>query len=155
MIDIGSMTDNFSETGQKVVRRAIEVSKSRDHNFLSVVHVFTALGDVESALFIETMQAVGIDPHSVTRLLDQELAKSPQYVGRKMAIAEPTRDLFNRALKRARSQGRLQIESYDLFATLFTDPNGTPAEILRGFGVDPSSATDTVSQRVRAREEQS
>ena len=62
------MTDKFSETGQKVVRRAIEVSKSRDHNFLSVVHLFTALGEIESALFSETMQAVGIDPHSVTRL---------------------------------------------------------------------------------------
>jgi ATP-dependent Clp protease ATP-binding subunit ClpA len=87
-------------------------------------------------------------------LLDQELAKSPQYVGRKMAIPEPTRDLFNRALRRARSQGRQQIESYDLFATLFTDPNGAPAEILRRLGVDPSSATDTISQRVRTREEQ-
>jgi hypothetical protein len=154
MIDLGSMTDKFSETGQKVVRRAIEVSKSRDHNFLSVLHVFTALGDVESALFIEAMQAVGIDPHSVTRLLDQELAKSQQYVGRKMAIPEPTRDLFNHALRRARSQGRQQIESYDLFATLFTDPNGAPAEILRRLGVDPSSAADTISQRIRTREAQ-
>ncbi len=154
MIDLGSMTDKFSETGQKVVRRAIEVSKGRDHNFLSVVHVFTALGDVESALFNETMQAVGIDPHSVTRLLEQELAKSPQYVGRKMAIPETTRDLFNRALRRARSQGRQQIESYDLFATLFTDLNGVPAEILRRLGVDPANATDAISQRVRTREEQ-
>src|SRR5574341_1927720 len=154
MIDLGSMTDKFSETGQKVFRRAIEVSKSRDHNFLSVVHVFTALGDVETALFLETMQAVGIDPHSVTRLLDHELAKSPQYVGKKMAIPEPTRDLFNRALRRARSQGRQQIESYDLFATLFPDPNGAPAEILRGLGVDPALVADTISQRVRAREEQ-
>jgi ATP-dependent Clp protease ATP-binding subunit ClpA len=148
------MTDKFSETGQRVVRRAIEVSKSRDHNFLSVVHVFTALGDVENALFVEAMQAVGIDPHSVTRLLEQELAKSPQYVGRKMAIPETTRDLFNRALKRARSQGRQQIESYDLFTTLFTDLNGVPAEILRRLGADPANATETISQRVRTREEQ-
>ncbi len=154
MIDLGSMTDKFSESGQKVVRRAIEVSKSRDHNFLSVVHVFTALGDVEGALFSETMQAIGVDPHSVTRLLDQELNKSPQYVGRKMAIPETTRDLFNRALKRARGQGRPQIESYDLFATLFTDLNGAPAEILRRLGIDPTHATDTISQRVRTREEQ-
>ncbi|HEX5082949.1 MAG TPA: ATP-dependent Clp protease ATP-binding subunit [Blastocatellia bacterium] len=148
------MTDKFSETGQKVVRRAIEVSKSRDHNFLSVVHLFTALGEIESALFSETMQAVGIDPHSVTRLLDQELAKSPIHTGRKMAIPEPTRDLFNRALRRARSQGRQTIESYDLFATLFTDQNGVPAEILRRLGVDPGDATETISQRVRTREEQ-
>jgi len=148
------MTDKFSETGQKVVRRAIEVSKSRDHNFLSVVHLFTALGEIEGALFSETMQAVGIDPHSVTRLLEQELAKSPIHVGRKMAIPEPTRDLFNRALRRARSQGRQTIESYDLFATLFTDQGGVPAEILRRLGVDPGEATETISQRVRTREEQ-
>ncbi|HEX2489649.1 MAG TPA: ATP-dependent Clp protease ATP-binding subunit [Blastocatellia bacterium] len=148
------MTDKFSETGQKVVRRAIEVSKSRDHNFLSVVHLFTALGEIESALFSETMQAVGIDPHSVTRLLDQELAKSALHVGRKMAIPEPTRDLFNRALRRARSQGRQTIESYDLFAALFTDQSGVPAEILRRLGVDPADATETISQRVRTREEQ-
>jgi ATP-dependent Clp protease ATP-binding subunit ClpC len=148
------MTDKFSETGQKVVRRAIEVSKSRDHNFLSVVHLFTALGEIESALFSETMQAVGIDPHSVTRLLDQELAKSAVHVGRKMAIPEPTRDLFNRALRRARSQGRQTIESYDLFAALFTDQSGVPAEILRRLGVNPADATETISQRVRTREEQ-
>jgi len=154
VIDLGSMTDKFSDTGQKVVRRAIEVSKSRDHNFLSVVHLFTALGEIESALFSETMQAVGIDPHSVTRLLEQELAKSPIHVGRKMAIPEPTRDLFNRALRRARSQGRQTIESYDLFATLFTDQSGVPAEILRRLGVDPADATETIFQRVRTREEQ-
>ena len=154
MIDLGSMTDKFSETGQKVVRRAIEVSKSRDHNFLSVVHLFTALGEIESALFSETMQAVGIDPHSVTRLLEQELAKSPIHVGRKMGIPEPTRDLFNRALRRARSQGRQTIESYDLFATLFTDQSGAPAEILRRLGVAPADATETISQLVRRREEQ-
>jgi hypothetical protein len=29
MIDLGSMTDKFSEAGQKVARRAIELSKSR------------------------------------------------------------------------------------------------------------------------------
>src|SRR2546427_13063317 len=120
MIDLGSMTDKFSETGQKVIRRAIEVSKSRDHNFLSLLHIFTALAEVESAIFVETMKAVGIDPTSVTRLLEQELAKSPIHVGRKMAIPDATRDLFNRAVRRARAQGRQQIESYDLFAQIFT-----------------------------------
>src|SRR5215831_6202219 len=152
MIDLGSMTDKFSETGQKVMRRAIEVSRSRDHNFLSLSHVFTALSEIESELFAEAMRAVGIDPHSVTRLLEQELAKSPIHVGRKMGIPEPTRDLFNRALRRARSQGRQTIESYDLFATLFTDQSGAPAEILRRLGVAPADATETISQRIRRRE---
>jgi Clp amino terminal domain, pathogenicity island component len=155
MINLGSMTDKFSESGQKVARRAIEVSKSRDHNFLGVTHIFMALAEIEGPLFVEAMQAVGIDPNSVIRLLEGELADRPQYPGRKMWIPESTRDLFNRALRRARSQGRQQIESYDLFATLFADPNGAPAELLRRLGFDPAvavAAGDTISQRVRRRE---
>ena len=156
MIDLGPMTDKFSETGQKVMRRAIEVSRSHDHGFLSLSHVFTALSEIESALFAEAMRAVGVDPRSVTNLLDQELSESPRHVGRKMAIPEATRDLLNRALRRARAQGRQQIESYDLFATLFTDQNGAPAELLRRLGVDPAQAVatgDTISQPVPRREE--
>jgi hypothetical protein len=53
MIDLGSMTDKFSEAGQKAVRRAIELSKSRDHNALSLAHLFAALVEVESDLFVE------------------------------------------------------------------------------------------------------
>jgi|SRR5262245_270149 len=157
MIDLGSMTDKFSEAGQKVVRRAIEVSKSRDQNFLGLIHLFMALIEDENALFVETMQAIGIDPNSVTRLLEEELANSPIHVGRKMAIPEPSRDLLNRALRRARAQGRRQIESYDIFAMLFTDMGGAPAEILRRLGVDPPiaiAASDTISQRVQRKEEQ-
>src|SRR6266542_538351 len=99
MIDLGSMTDKFSETGQKVMRRAIEVSRSHDHGFLSLSHVFTALSEIESALFAEAMRAVGVDPRSVTNLLDQELSQSPRYVGRKMAIPEATRDLIIKCRK--------------------------------------------------------
>src|SRR5262247_2011157 len=154
MIELGSMTDKFSEAGQKVIRRAIDVSKSRDHNFLGVTHLFMALAELESLLFVETMRAVGVDPNSVTRLLEEELAKSPVNVGRKMGIPEPTRDLFNRALRRIRAQGRQQMESYDLFASLFTDLNGTPAEILRRLGVNPALATDAISRLIRLREQQ-
>src|SRR5262249_40360976 len=154
MIDLGPMTDKFSEAGQKVVRRAIEVSKSCDHNVLSLSHILAALREIDSALFAEGMRAIGVDPHSVTSMLNQELSESPRYVGRKMAIPEPTRDLFNRALRRARGQGRLRIESYDLFATLFTDPNSAPAEILRRLGDDPALATDAIPRPVRTREKQ-
>jgi hypothetical protein len=71
-----------------------------------------------------------------------------------MAIPEPTRDLFNRALRRARSQERQSIESYDLLAVLFTDPNAGPAEILRRLGADPAMAVDAISVAVRARREE-
>jgi len=148
------MTDKFSDSGQKVVRRAIEISKSRDHNFLSVEHIFTALNEIENALFLESMQTIGVDPRAVSHLLDQELSKSRQYVGKKMYIADTTRDLFNRALKRARQNGRQQIESFDLMVMLFSDPNGIPADIIRRLGADPGDATNTITENIRSREEQ-
>src|SRR5262249_7662009 len=36
----------------------------------------------------------------------------------------------------------------------FADLSGVPADILRRLGVDPANATETISQRVRTREEQ-
>ncbi|NBO64969.1 MAG: ATP-dependent Clp protease ATP-binding subunit [Acidobacteria bacterium] len=154
VFDLGPMTDKFSESGQKVIYRAIEESKGRDHNFLSVEHIFTALSEVESSLYHESLNAIGVDTKAVRHLLEQELSKSRQYVGKKMYIADTTRELFNRALKRARQNSRQQIESYDLFVSLFSDPNGIPAEILRRLGVDPMLATENIVQRIRSREEQ-
>ena len=154
MIELGSMTDKFSGAGQNVVRRAIDVSRSCNHNYLGLLHILAALSEIESALFAEGMRAIGVDPHSVKSIVNQELSQSPVHVGRKMAIPEPTRDLFNRALRRARSQGRQQIESYDLFASLFADLNAPPAEILRRVGIDPASATDAISQLIRPLEKQ-
>src|SRR5215510_137697 len=156
MTELGSMTDKFSGAGQNVVRRAIEVSRNCNHNYLGLLHILAALSEIESALFAEGMRAIGVDPHSIKSMVNQELSQSPVHVGRKMAIPEPTRDLFNRAFRRARSQGRQQIESYDLFSLLFADLNGTPAEILRRLGVDPAQAVaagDTISQPVRRRED--
>ena len=69
MFDLGTMTDKFSESGQKVVHRALEESRRRDHNFLSVEHIFTALEEVESQLYTESIQAIGLDPQAVGQLL--------------------------------------------------------------------------------------
>ncbi|MEP7272355.1 MAG: Clp protease N-terminal domain-containing protein, partial [Acidobacteriota bacterium] len=60
MFDLGTMTDKFSESGQKVVHRALEESRKRDHNFLAVEHIFSALGEVESQLLMESIQAIGV-----------------------------------------------------------------------------------------------
>ena len=154
MLDLGPLTDKFSESGQKIIYRAIEESRRREHNFLSVEHIFTVFGEVEGVLFTESLQSIGIDPQAVNQLLELELSKSRQYIGKKMYIPDQTRELFNRSLKRARQHGRQTIDSIDLFVTLFADPNGIPAEILRRLGVDPQYAVEKIVQRVRHREEQ-
>lgn len=156
MLDLGPLTDKFSESGQKIIYRAIEESRRREHNFLSPEHIFTVFGEVEANLFTESMQSIGADPDAVKESLEQELSKNRQYFtnNKKMYIPDPTRELFNRALKRARQHGRQTIDSIDLFVTLFADPQGVPAEILRRLGVEPQYAVEKIVQRVRSREEQ-
>jgi|SRR5215475_1600324 len=148
------LTDKFSENGQEVIRRAFELTSSLNHHMLSVAHIFTALSDVERELFVQTMRSVGVNPLSVTQLLEQELAKKPQYLGRQVDFPEQTWDLLNHALRRSRSRGSKLIESYDIFVGLFVDPEGLPVEILRRLGIDPVSGAETITQLIRAREEQ-
>ena len=57
-------------------------------------------------------------------------------------------------MKRARQGGRQTIESFDLLASLFADPTGVPADILRRLGADPNRATELIAQQVKVREEQ-
>ncbi len=154
MFDLGTMTDKFSESGQKVVHRALEESRKRDHNFLAVEHIFSALEEIERQLLTDAITAVGVDPSAVGQLLEVELGKNRQHVGKKIHVTETTRELFKRALNRARQGGRQTIESFDLLASLFADPTGIPADILRRLGADPNRATELISQQVKVREEQ-
>ena len=154
MYDLGPMQDKFSETGLKVIHRAIKESQRREQNYLGVEHIFTSLSELEGELFSETMQTIGIESRAVMHMLEQELLKSRQYVGKKMYITDTARDLFNRSLKRARQGGRQQIESLDLFVSLFADPQGIPADILRRLGVDSQEAVDSISRNIRNREQQ-
>ncbi len=154
MYDLGPMQDKFSETGLKVIHRAIKESQRREQNYLGVEHIFTSLSELEGELFNETMQSMSIEPRAVMHMLEQELLKSRQYVGKKMYITDTARDLFNRSLKRARQGGRQQIESLDLFVSLFADPQGIPADILRRLGVDSQEAVDNIGRNIRNREQQ-
>ena len=131
-----SIEDRFSQTGKRVIRRAIDESRSRGHNLLLLLHILVAIKDVENELFTKGMQAVNVDPKDVSEQLEQEIAKIQQHVGRRIRIAESTRELFNRSLRRARKQGRQTIEAADLFLNLFAEPNGAPIEILRRLGAD-------------------
>src|SRR5262249_21539566 len=134
---LGQMVDKFTESGQKIIRRALEESRKRGHNHLSIEHVFLALCDSEIGLVEEAAKAAGVLPlQTILQALGEELTKLKSYPGRKMYIGDTTRDLFNRALKRVRHDGRQQITSADLFIGLFEDSQAVPTLIMRRLGAD-------------------
>ncbi len=153
MIDFGDFADRFSESGQRVMRRAYEESKTREHNFLAPEHIFLALTEVERPLVNEIMQSLNLDPQAIRNALDGRLSVQRQFVGKRMKLHDATRDILNKAMRRARQSGRQAIDSTDLLISLFQDEDGVTASVLRQFGADPQDVVERVGSRLKSREE--
>ncbi len=153
MIDMGDFADRFSESGQRVMKRAYEESKQREHNFIAPEHIFLALAEVERPLVNEIMQSLNLDPQAIRNEFDGRLAVQRQFAGRRMKLHESTRDLLNKAMRRARQNGRQTIDSTDLLISLFQDEEGATVGVLKKFGADPTEVAEKVGSRLRNREE--
>ncbi|RMG53585.1 MAG: ATP-dependent Clp protease ATP-binding subunit [Acidobacteria bacterium] len=150
MIDFGPY--QFSESAKRVLSRAMEESRNLDHNFIGPEHIFLALIEVERSLFNEVMQSLNLDPDTVIRALHEVLSVPRQYTGRGMRV-HAVRPLLRIAYDRARQRGRKEINSADLFVSLFQSREGAPVEILRQLGADPDMVVKKIMTRVHTREE--
>ncbi|MFY9556806.1 MAG: Clp protease N-terminal domain-containing protein [Blastocatellia bacterium] len=135
MIDPEIYTDKIAESGRRLIRKAYEEARARDHNQLGPEHLFVSITEVERPFFNEVMQSVDLDPQVVIQALETKLDHR-DYPGGGMKISEPLRILLSNALKHSREHGRRLIESTDLFYALFTDTHSYPVEVLRRLGAD-------------------
>ncbi len=153
MIDLGDFADRFADSGQRVMKRAFEESKRRDHNFLAPEHIFLALTEVEKNLFNDVMQSLNLDPQAVLNEFNGRLGHQRQYVGRRMKLHDSTRNLLSAAMMRARKGGRQTIESVDLFASMFEDQESASVSVLKQFGAEAQEVVEKITSRVKTREE--
>jgi ATP-dependent Clp protease ATP-binding subunit ClpC len=152
MFDLETYTDKFAESGRKLIRRAYEEARSRDHNQVAPEHVMIAIAEVERPFFNEVMQSLNLDPQVVLQALETKLGQR-DYLGRGMKMSESLRTLLSNALKHAHERGRRNIESTDLFVALFKDPHSFPVELLRRLGADREIVMQKIQTRVRSHEE--
>jgi ATP-dependent Clp protease ATP-binding subunit ClpA len=152
MFDLETYTNKFSESGRRLIRRAYEEARSRDHNQVAPEHVMLAIAEVERPFFNEVMQSLNLDPHVVLQALEMKLSQR-DYLGRGIKMSDELRTLLSNALKHAREHGRSNIESIDLFVALFKDPHSYPAELLKRFGADREMVVQKIQTRVRTQEE--
>jgi ATP-dependent Clp protease ATP-binding subunit ClpA len=152
MIDLEIYTDKIAESGRRLIRKAYEEARGRDHNQLAPEHLFVSIAEVERPFFNEVMQSLNLDPQVVIQALETKLDQR-DYLGRGMKISEPLRTLLSNALKHSREQGRRLIESTDLFYALFTDTHSYPVELLRRLGADRELVMQKIATRVRSHEE--
>ena len=147
MADIDAYKDKFSESGRKILDFALEESRRRDQNYVSVEHVVHALSIEEATLFNETIKDLSIEPLVVKGLLEKRLETCREHAGRGFRIAPETTELFKRAMDRARAQGRRVIDASDIFYVLANDEKSVLNEILQNVGVP----ADEVGQAARTR----
>ncbi len=154
MADIDAYKDRFSDSGQRVLENAMDESKRRDQNYVTIGHILNALTNEEAELFNETMRDLSIDPRTVKMLIEKRVENGRQHTGKGFRIAPETTDLFKKAMDRARSQGRRVIDSSDIFYVLSNDERSLLNDVLRNLGVPPEEVAQTARTRIRKREKE-
>ncbi|MDM7922533.1 MAG: ATP-dependent Clp protease ATP-binding subunit [Pyrinomonadaceae bacterium] len=154
MADIDAYKDKFSDSGRRVLETALEVSKKRDQNYVSIEHILHAIAQEEDDLFSSTMRDLAVDPRSVKLLIEKRLENSRQHAGTGFRIAPETTELFKRAMDRARSQGRRVIDAGDIFYVLSNDERSLLNDVLQNLGVPSDEVAQTARTRIRKREKE-
>src|SRR5829696_3089798 len=154
MVDLGSYKDKFGDSGQRILEHALNESRRRDQNFVSVEHILQAFTMEEPDMFNSAMRELSLDPIVVKMAIEKRLSSSrQQHVGKGFRIGPDTTDLFKRAMDRAKIQGRKTIESTDIFEAL-SSHDSLFVDVLRNMGASPDAVVENVRAQVQKREQE-
>src|SRR5215218_8886617 len=109
---IGSVDDfdiaqsKIGESAQRVVDRAVEEARRREHALLTNEHIFLAFAQVEWDMFAEVMRDVDLNPHTILQSIEEHLHMAPSFAGRELRVSPSTKLVFKLALHHASRAGR-------------------------------------------------
>jgi len=147
--DLDISPSKIGETAQRIIDRAIEESRRREHALLTNEHIFLAYAQVEWDTFAEVMRDVELNPHTVLQAIEEHLHMMPSFAGRDLRVSPASKLVFKLALHHASRAGRQSIEAADLFSAVFEETQGVPVTILRRHGVEPEVLTSRLNARMR------
>jgi ATP-dependent Clp protease ATP-binding subunit ClpA len=150
--DFDIAQSKIGESAQRVVDRAIEETRRRDHAQVTNEHIFLAFAQVEWDTFAQVMRDLELNPHEILQALEEHLQVIPREAGRELRVAPSTKLVFKLAFHQASRAGRQTIESSDLFSAIFEESQGVPVSIIRRHGVDPEVLVTRVNTRMRDNE---
>jgi len=150
--DFDIAQSKIGESAQRVVDRAVEESRRRDHALLTNEHIFLAFAQVEWDTFSQVMRDLELNPHEILQALEEHLHVLPTFAGRELRVAPATKLVFKLAFHQASRAGRQTIESSDLFSAIFEESQGIPVSIIRHHGVEPDVLVSRIATRIRDNE---
>src|SRR5579872_3813515 len=142
----------LADSAERVVDRAIEEARRREHALLTNEHVCLAFAQSEWDTFGQVMRDVELNPHEILQALEEHLRLLPSVPGRDLRVAPSTKLLFKLALLHASRCGRHTIEATDLFSAIFEETQGIPVSIIRRHGIEPEAIGARLAARMRDHE---
>jgi ATP-dependent Clp protease ATP-binding subunit ClpC len=147
--DLDISPTKIGETAQRIVDRAIEEARRREHALLTNEHIFLAFAQVEWDAFAEIMRDVELNPHTILQAIEEHLHVVPSFAGRELRVSPATKLVFKLALHHASRAGRQTVEAVDLFSAIFEETQGVAVSILRRHGVEPEVIGSRLNARMR------
>jgi len=144
--------NKLAESAERVVDRALDEARRREHALLTNEHVCLAFAQVEWDMFGQVMRDLELNPHEILQALEEHLRLLPSVPGRDLRVAPSTKLLFKLALLHASRCGRHTIEATDLFSAIFEETQGIPVSIIRRHGIEPEALVSRLATRMRDQE---
>jgi ATP-dependent Clp protease ATP-binding subunit ClpA len=144
--------NKLAESAERVVDRALDEARRREHALLTNEHVCLAFAQVEWDMFGQVMRDLELNPHEILQALEEHLRLIPSVPGREVRVAPSTKLLFKLALLHASRSGRHSIEATDLFSAIFEETQGIPVSIIRRHGIEPETLVSRLATRMRDHE---
>ena len=152
MEDFDIPQSKMADSAERVVDRALDEARRRDHALLTNEHVCLGFAQVEWDMFGQVMRDLELNPHEILQALEEHLRLLPSVPGRDLRIAPSTKLLFKLALLHASRSGRHTIEATDLFSAIFEETQGIPVSIIRRHGIEPEALVTRLATRMRDHE---
>ncbi|HEX2458839.1 MAG TPA: AAA family ATPase, partial [Vicinamibacterales bacterium] len=152
MEDFDIAPNKIGESAQRVVDRAMEEARRRDHALLTNEHIFLAFAQVEWDTFAQVMRDLDLNPHEILQALEEQLHVVSASAGRELRVAPATKLVFKLAFHQASRGGRQSIESSDLFSAIFEESQGGAVSIIRRHGIEPELLVTRIATRMRDNE---
>jgi ATP-dependent Clp protease ATP-binding subunit ClpA len=144
--------NKLAESAERVVDRALDEARRREHALLTNEHVCLAFAQVEWDMFGQVMRDLNLNPHEILQALEEHLRILPSVTGRDLRVAPSTKLLFKLALLHASRSGRHTVEATDLFSAIFEETQGIPVSIIRRHGIEPEALVSRLATRMRDHE---
>jgi ATP-dependent Clp protease ATP-binding subunit ClpC len=144
--------NRLAESAERVVDRALEEARRREHAILTNEHVCLAFAQVEWDMFGQLMQDLQLNPHEILAALEDHMRALPPAPGRELRVAQSTKLLFKMAMLHSSRSGRHNVEATDLFSAIFEETQGVPVSIIRRHGIDPETLVSRLATRMRDNE---